>query len=47
MKPKILIVDDGDSQRYVLKGVLLREGYLVGAAENGNKVISGHLSGQI
>ena len=34
-KPKILIVDDGESQRFVLKGFLLREGYMVGEAENG------------
>ncbi len=39
MKPKILIVDDGDSQRYVLKGFLLREGYLVDESENGIKAL--------
>jgi len=39
MKPKILIVDDGESQRYVLKGFLLREGYVVGEAENGIKAL--------
>ena len=38
-KPKILIVDDGDSQRFVLKGFLLREGYLVSEAENGIKAL--------
>ncbi len=38
-KPKILIVDDGESQRYVLKGFLLREGYLVDEAENGIKAL--------
>ncbi len=38
-KPKILIVDDGESQRFVLKGFLLREGYLVGEAENGLKAL--------
>jgi two-component system NtrC family response regulator len=39
MKPKILIVDDGESQRFVLKGFLLREGYLVDEAENGIKAL--------
>ena len=38
-KPKILIADDGESQRFVLKGFLLREGYLVDEAENGIKAI--------
>ena len=38
-KTKILIVDDGESQRLVLKGFLLREGYLVGEAENGIKAL--------
>jgi DNA-binding NtrC family response regulator len=38
-KPKILIVDDGESQRFLLKGFLLREGYLVGEAENGIKAL--------
>ena len=38
-KPSILIVDDGESQRFVLKGFLVREGYLVGEAENGIKAI--------
>jgi len=38
-KPKILIVDDGESQRFVLKGFLLREGYLVDEAENGIKAL--------
>jgi len=38
-KPKILIVDDGESQRFVLKGFLLREGFLVGEAENGIKAL--------
>ena len=38
-KPKILIVDDGESQRFVLKGFLLREGYLVDEAENGFKAL--------
>ncbi len=38
-KPKILIVDDGESQRFVLKGFLLREGYMVGEAENGIKAL--------
>ncbi len=39
MKPKILIVDDGESQRYVLKGFLLCEGYLVDESENGIKAL--------
>ncbi|MBP7509604.1 MAG: response regulator [Prolixibacteraceae bacterium] len=39
MKHKILIVDDGESQRFVLKVFLLREGYLVGEAENGIKAL--------
>jgi DNA-binding NtrC family response regulator len=39
MKPKILIVDDGESQRFVLKGFLLSEGYLVDEAENGIKAL--------
>jgi len=38
-KPKILIVDDGESQRFVLKGFLLLEDYLVGEAENGIKAL--------
>ena len=38
-KPKILIVDDKESQRFVLKGFLLREGYMVGEAENGIKAL--------
>ena len=38
-KPKILIADDGESQRFVLKGFLLREGYVVGEAENGIKAL--------
>ena len=38
-KTKILIVDDGESQRFVLKGFLLREGYLVDEAENGIKAL--------
>ncbi len=38
-KTKILIVDDGESQRFVLKGFLIREGYLVGAVENGIKAL--------
>ena len=38
-KPKILIADDGESQRYLLKGFLLREGYLVDEAENGIKAL--------
>jgi len=38
-KPKILIVDDGESQRFVLKGFLLREGYMVDEAENGIKAL--------
>jgi two-component system NtrC family response regulator len=38
-KPKILIADDGESQRFVLKGFLLREGYLVDEAVNGIKAL--------
>lgn len=38
-KPKILIVDDGESQRLVLKGFLVQEGYLVDEAENGVKAL--------
>lgn len=38
-KLKILIVEDGESQRFVLKGFLVREGYLVGEAENGSKAL--------
>lgn len=38
-KPKILIVEDGESQRFVLKGFLVREGYLVDEAENGAKAL--------
>ena len=37
--PKILIVEDGESQRLVLKGFLVRDGYLVGEAENGIKAL--------
>lgn len=38
-KLKILIVEDGESQRLILKGFLVREGYLVGEAENGIKAL--------
>jgi len=38
-RPKILIVEDGESQRFVLKGFLVREGYLVFEAENGIKAL--------
>ena len=38
-KPRILIVEDGEAQRFVLKGFLIREGYLVGEAENGTEAI--------
>ena len=38
-KTKILIADDGESQRFLLKGFLLREGYLVEEAENGIKAL--------
>ena len=38
-KPKILIVDDGESQRFVLKGFLVQEGYLVDEAKNGIKAL--------
>jgi DNA-binding NtrC family response regulator len=45
-KPKILIVEDGDSQRFLLTGFLIRETYPVCEAENGIKAIelvrSGH-----
>lgn len=38
-KPRILIVEDGDSQRFLLRGFLVREGYWVGEAENGLQAI--------
>ena len=38
-KPAILIVEDGESQRIILKGFLIREGYRVGEAENGLKAL--------
>jgi len=38
-KPKILIVDDGESQRLVLKGFLAQEGYPVDEAENGVRAL--------
>jgi len=38
-KINILIVEDGESQRLVLKGFLVREGYLVFEAENGIKAL--------
>jgi len=38
-KPRILIVEDGESQRFLLRGFLVREGYRVGEAENGLQAI--------
>ena len=35
----ILIVEDWDSQLFLLKGFLIREGFLVGEAENGLQAI--------
>lgn len=38
-KPDILIVDDEESQRFLLRDFLTRDGYEVGAAENGIKAL--------
>jgi len=38
-RPDILIIEDWESQRYLLKDFLIREGYRVGEAENGIKAI--------
>jgi len=38
-KPDILIIEDWESQLFLLKGFLIREGYWVGEAKNGIEAI--------